>query len=58
MASTHPNSFKARKTLKVGTKTYTYFSLKAVEKKTGDLTRLPYSLKVLLEKSGVEGMVA
>jgi aconitate hydratase len=49
MASTHPNSFKAKKTLTVGAKTYTYFSLKAVEKKAGDLTRLPYSLKVLLE---------
>ncbi|MCW5745749.1 MAG: aconitate hydratase AcnA, partial [Alphaproteobacteria bacterium] len=45
----HPNSFKARKTLKVGSKSYTYFSLKAVEKEVGDLSRLPYSLKVLLE---------
>ncbi|HEX2890041.1 aconitate hydratase AcnA [Vineibacter terrae] len=45
----HPNSFKARKTLKVGNKEYTYFSLKAVEKEVGDLSRLPYSLKVLLE---------
>jgi len=45
----HPNSFKARKTLTVGNKDYTYFSLKAVEKEIGDLSRLPYSLKVLLE---------
>ena len=32
MAAAHPNSFKARKTLKVGSKSYTYYSLKAVEK--------------------------
>jgi aconitate hydratase len=45
----HPNSFKARKTLKVGNKDYTYYSLKAVEKQIGDISRLPYSLRVLLE---------
>ena len=45
----HPNSFKARKTLKAGGKTYTYFSLAAVEKEVGDLSRLPFSLRVLLE---------
>jgi aconitate hydratase len=45
----HPNSFKARKTLKVGSKNYTYFSLAAVEKAVGDLSRLPFSLRVLLE---------
>ena len=49
MAAVHPNSFKARKTLKVGAKSYTYFSLKAVEKEVGDLSRLPFSLRVLLE---------
>jgi aconitate hydratase len=49
MAAAHPNSFKARKTLKVGGKSYTYFSLKAVEKEVGDLSRLPFSLRVLLE---------
>jgi aconitate hydratase len=49
MAAAHPNSFKARKTLKVGSKTYTYFSLKAVEKEVGDLSRLPFSLRVLME---------
>jgi len=45
----HPNSYKARKTLKIGNKDYTYYSLKAVEKAIGDLSRLPYSLRVLLE---------
>ena len=44
------DSFKCRKTLKVGTKTYTYFSLKAAEKNgLNGISRLPYSLKVLLE---------
>ena len=49
MAAAHPNSFKARKTLKVGSKSYTYYSLKAVEKEVGDLGRLPFSLRVLME---------
>ena len=49
MAAAHPNSFKARKSLTVGTKAYTYYSLKAVEKEVGDLSRLPFSLKVLME---------
>ena len=49
MAAAHPNSFKARKTLKVGSRSYTYFSLKAVEKQVGDLCRLPFSLRVLME---------
>ena len=44
------DSFKSRKTLKVGSKSYTYFSLKAAEKNgLKGISRLPYSLKVLLE---------
>ncbi|WP_290978740.1 aconitate hydratase AcnA [Ferrovibrio sp.] len=43
------DTLKTRKTLKVGNKTYAYYSLKAAEKTLGDLSRLPYSLKVLLE---------
>ena len=44
------DSFKSRKTLKVGSKTYTYFSLKAAEKNgLKGISKLPYSLKVLLE---------
>ncbi|MCW5732461.1 MAG: aconitate hydratase AcnA, partial [Alphaproteobacteria bacterium] len=35
--------------MKVGTKSYEYYSLKAAEKTLGDLSRLPFSLKVLLE---------
>ena len=44
------DSFKCRKTLKVGNKSYEYFSLKDAEKNgLKNITRLPYSLKVLLE---------
>ena len=44
------DSFKTRKTLKVGSKTYTYFSLKAAEKNgLKGISALPYSMKVLLE---------
>ena len=64
------DSFKCRKKLKVGAKTYHYYSLKAAEKNglTG-ISALPYSMKVLLEnllrfedgksvtKSDIEGVV-
>ena len=44
------DSFKSRKTLKVGSKTYTYFSLKAAEKNgLKSISQLPFSLKVVLE---------
>ncbi len=44
------DSFKCRKTLKVGSKSYCYYSLKAAEKNgLKDISKLPYSLKVLLE---------
>ena len=44
------DSFKSRKTLKAGSRTYTYFSLKAAEKNgLKGISKLPYSLKVLLE---------
>jgi aconitate hydratase len=44
------DSFKSRKTLKVGSKTYTYYSLKAAEKNgLKGISALPYSMKVLLE---------
>src|SRR5262249_56459903 len=38
-----------RRTLTVGGKSYEYFSLEAAAKTLGDITRLPFSLKVLLE---------
>ncbi|MEM9054568.1 MAG: aconitate hydratase AcnA [Pseudomonadota bacterium] len=44
------DSFKARKTLTVKGKDYTYYSLNAAaENGLGDISRLPASLKVLLE---------
>jgi len=44
------DSFKSRKKLVVGAKTYFYYSLKAAEKNgLAGVSRLPYSLKVLLE---------
>ncbi|HSM19244.1 MAG TPA: aconitase family protein, partial [Hyphomicrobiales bacterium] len=48
--STSLDTFKSRKTLKVGNKAYEYFSLKAAEKNGLEgISRLPFSLKVLLE---------
>jgi aconitate hydratase len=50
MVSEHPNSFKTRRTLRVGARSYDYFSLAAAAKAgIGDIARLPFSLKVLLE---------
>ena len=44
------DSFKARKKLTVGAKTYHYFSLKAAEKNgLKGIATLPYSMKVILE---------
>ncbi|ONG45269.1 aconitate hydratase 1 [Pseudoroseomonas deserti] len=43
------DSLKARQALTVDGKTYHYFSLPEAAKSIGDLSRLPYSLKVLLE---------
>ncbi len=50
MSSKRLDSFKARRTLQVGNKSYDYFSLKAAQAAgVGDVDHLPYSLKVLLE---------
>ncbi|MBD2257603.1 aconitate hydratase AcnA [Pseudanabaena sp. FACHB-2040] len=43
------NSFNAKTTLTVADKTYTVYSLPEAAKTLGDVSRLPYSLKVLLE---------
>lgn len=44
------DSFNSRRTLSVGSKSYTYYSLTAAgENGLGDVSRLPASLKVLLE---------
>ncbi|WP_260735303.1 aconitate hydratase [Tunturiibacter lichenicola] len=46
---THPDSFKSQATLTSGKTTYDLFRLKALEGTGVDLTRLPFSLKILLE---------
>jgi aconitate hydratase len=43
------DSLKTRRTLKVDGQDFHYFSLPEAAKTIGDITRLPYSLKVLLE---------
>src|ERR1700692_4042383 len=45
------DSLKTRRTLKVGSKSYDYFSLEAATAAAGlgDIARLPFSMKVLLE---------
>ncbi len=65
------DSFKSRKVLKVGSKSYVYYSLKAAEKNgLKGISALPFSMKVLLEnllrheddrtvtKKDIEGFVA
>jgi aconitate hydratase len=47
--STATNSFASRATLKSGAKSYTIFRLPALEAKGFNLSRLPFSLKILLE---------
>jgi len=46
-AQQHPNSFAAQATLTCGTQTVSYFALSAL--KDHDLSRLPFSLRILLE---------
>jgi aconitate hydratase len=48
--ATNLNSFKSRRSLTVGGKTYAYYSLVAAEKAgLKDISKLPYSMRVLLE---------
>jgi aconitate hydratase len=49
MKSIGQDSLKTRRTLTAGGKTYTYFSLAEAGKVIGDVSRLPVTLKVLLE---------
>ncbi|MPZ09609.1 MAG: aconitate hydratase AcnA [Kiloniellaceae bacterium] len=43
------DTLKTRRDLAVGGKTYSYYSLEAAAAEIGDVSRLPYSMKVLLE---------
>src|SRR6202789_4739265 len=45
----NPDSFKSKSTLTSGKTTYNIFRLNALEKEGIDLTRLPFSLRILLE---------
>jgi aconitate hydratase len=49
MKSVGQDSLKTRRTLDVGGRSYTYFSLPEAARTLGDISRLPVSLKVLLE---------
>ena len=49
MALSGHDSLGARRELRAGDRTYDYFSLAHAADQLGDLTRLPYSLKVLFE---------
>ncbi|MDB5368409.1 MAG: aconitate hydratase [Rhodospirillales bacterium] len=51
MSVTGHDSLKTRRTLTVGSKSYDYFSLEAAQAAAGlgDISRLPFSMKVLLE---------
>ena len=49
MSTIGQDTLKTRRTLQVGGQSYDYFSLKAASEQIGDISRLPYSMKVLLE---------
>ena len=49
MSRTGLDTLQSRRTLSVAGRDYDYYSLKVAEDKIGDLSRLPFSLKVLLE---------
>ncbi|MEO8618635.1 MAG: aconitate hydratase AcnA [Sphingomicrobium sp.] len=49
MIPTGQDSLKTRSTLEAGGKSYAYYSLAKAGEQLGDVSRLPYSMKVLLE---------
>ena len=49
MIPTGQDSLKTRSALQVGDQTYAYFSLPKAAEQLGDISRLPFSMKVLLE---------
>ena len=49
MATIGHDTLKTRRSFEAGGKKYDYFSIKAAEKKIGDMSRLPVSMKILLE---------
>ena len=49
MIRTGQDSLHTRSTLEAGGKTYAYYSLNKAAETLGDVSRLPFSMKVLLE---------
>jgi aconitate hydratase len=49
MTAIGQDSLKTRRTITVGGKPYAYYSLEAAAAQLGDISRLPYSMKVLFE---------
>ena len=49
MTQVGKDSLGTRSTLKVGGRDYAYYSLAKAAEKIGDVSRLPFSMKVLLE---------
>ena len=49
MIPTGKDSLNTRSTMEVGGRSYAYYSLEKASAKLGDVSRLPYSMKVLLE---------
>src|SRR3569832_743161 len=49
MTPTGKDSLNTRSTLQVGSKSYVYYSLPKASEALGDVSRLPFSMKVLLE---------
>ncbi|MCC2980141.1 aconitate hydratase AcnA [Sphingomonas sp. IC4-52] len=49
MTAIGQDTLKARRTLQAGGKSYDYYSLDVAAEKFGDISRLPFSMKVLLE---------
>ncbi|HEX6660712.1 MAG TPA: aconitase family protein, partial [Sphingomicrobium sp.] len=49
MIPTGQDSLKTRSALQVGSKSYSYYSLEKAAEQLGDISRLPFSMKVLLE---------
>jgi len=49
MTAIGQDTLKARATLNAGGKSYDYFSLAKAAEAYGDISRLPFSMKVLLE---------
>lgn len=49
MTHTGQDTMKTRRTLDVGGHLYDYFSLKEAEKQLGDISKLPFTMKILLE---------